>query len=225
MRVWITRTEPGASRFARELTNAGYDACAVPVLDIVATGRACPTESFDSAVFVSAHAVHHARVIENAAVARMPVAVIGAATTRALEEHGIAVCLEADHAEDLVLQLGTEQGEVFRNVLLVKGEGGRDVMARFLSERTRVFEWSPYRRAFLAPEIDADTIDVIVCSSGDGVRGVAKTWFARTGSAAVPLLVPSQRVADIAKALGFTYIVTTNGANMEAVIAGLEEIE
>lgn len=224
MRLWITRTEPGASRFARELTRLGYEAHAAPVLAIAATGAVRPTKTFDSAVFVSAHAVHHARVDEDASFARKPVAAIGAATTRALGARGIAVCLQADHAEDLLHRLATERGDAFHNVLLVKGEGGRDVVARFLSARTRVFEWSPYRRILLEPEIDVDAIDVIVCSSGDGVRGVAKTWFARTDFAAVPLLVPSRRVGDIARALGFTNIVTTNGANMEAVTAGLKEL-
>ena len=60
MRVWITRTEPGATRLAAAVEQLGFTALKAPVLRIEPCCAKPPQGPFDFALFVSEHAVVHA---------------------------------------------------------------------------------------------------------------------------------------------------------------------
>src|SRR6056297_2842229 len=57
MKVWITRSQPGADRQAAALRDAGHDVVVAPVIRIEATGSPPPAGPFDELVFLSEHAV------------------------------------------------------------------------------------------------------------------------------------------------------------------------
>ena len=221
MRVWVTRTEPGASRLARRLADAGYSVLNAPVLRIADTGVAAPAGCFDFVLFVSAHAVE--RAFARGLELRPGVAAgIGAGAENALRRRGIEPRLTGlTNAAAVPSALGTPPART----LVVKGHGGRDVVQNWLrGQDAAVAEWNVYRRVPTTPALDGERIDVIVAASGDGVVEIGKHWFADGRSGGVPLLVPSPRVAELAAAAGFDHAVVADGAGDDAVMAALKEL-
>ena len=220
MRVWVTRTEPGASRLSRRLTRAGHAVLNSPVLHIVGTAKAAPEGCFDFVLFVSSHAVERAFATGWGAALRPGVAAgIGAAAETAIRSRGVATRFRglAD-ATDVTRALATPP----QRILIVKGEGGRDVVQNWArSHGASVAEWDVYRRVPTKPDLGDETIDAVVAASGDGLREVAGLWFADGRSGSVPLLVPSSRVAGLAAACGFDNAIVTDGAADDAVAAAL----
>lgn len=221
MRTWITRTQPGADRLAKALNAHGYGAFTAPVLGIDRVPSPPPTGSFDWVVFVSEHAVAEAVVngCLHASWRGCPTVAIGAPAERLLREHGVVPSMAlAASAEDLVEKLRRPP----KRMLIVKGEGGRDTLQRWLHEAgNEAVEWNVYRRRPLALNIAGEAIDAIVVGSGEGLQVVQRLWFDDDREAAVPLLAPSARVGDLAARLGFRNVVVTLGANPDAVLQGL----
>lgn len=221
MRVWITRTQPGADRLAKALTAHGYETFAAPVLGIERVPSQPPEGSFEQVVFVSEHAV--AEAVANGCLRASwrgcPWLAIGAAAHRLLRGHGVAPGMApAASSEDLIERLRPAP----KRMLIVKGEGGSETLQRWLREANgEAAEWNVYRRRPLSPDIAGEAIDAIATSSGEGLRVVQRLWFGDHRSVAVLLLAPSSRVADMAERLGFHNVVVTLGANPDAVLDGL----
>lgn len=223
MRIWVTRTEPGASRLARRLTRAGHTVLNAPVLRIEDTSNAAPAGCFDFVLFVSSHAVERAFATGwDPALIPGVAAGIGGAAETALRRRGIRtrLCGVADAAAVTRVLVKPPP-----RTLVVKGEGGRDVVQNWVrSHGASVAEWDVYRRVPARPALGDERIDAIVAASGDGVREVAALWFAVGRSGSVPLLVPSSRVAGLAEAAGFDNVVVTAGAADDAVVAALGKL-
>ena len=217
MRIWVTRTEPGATRQAAALAARGFGVLKVPVLGIEPLQTGQPEGSFDVVIFVSEHAVACAAANGWRTGSAMP---IGTATAQALLAYGVEPGWPAQaNAQGVVDVLAPSPP---RRVLVVKGLGGRTTLQDWLRTRKRtVVEWDVYRRVPLDAAISGERVDAIVASSGDGLRVVEQLWFAERRDARLPLLVPSERVADLAKTMGFERVVVTAGAGSSAVVEAL----
>ena len=206
---------------AAAIEQLGLTAFKAPVLRIEPCRAKPPPGPFDFALFVSEHAVVHA--VANgwlrAPWHSCPTAAIGAAASATLRDHGVAPCMAAQaDAADVLRALPA----LPHTTLIVKGEGGRDLLQRKLRcAGGTVVEWDVYRRTVVKPDLADEDIDAIVASSGEGARAIANIWFSAGRSARVPLLVPSQRVAEVAAQAGFDNVVVTLGANPTAVGAAL----
>ena len=224
LRVWITRSQPGAERQAQELREAGYPVLVLPVLKIEAIDNRVPETAIEKVIFLSEHAVHGVddpRVYQD----RMVFAV-GLQTAAALEKAGISAITGDRATSEGLLQLPRLQAVKDQGVLIVAGEGGRDLLAAMLTQRgARVSRLNCYRRVAGADQApDPTTIAVIVVASGDGFELVARLWFAAQGAPDVPVLVPSTRVAAIGAQLGFTRIEICAGAASADWLAGLRKL-
>ena len=216
MRIWVTRTEPGATRLGDALRAAGHDAWVRPVLRVERVPAPLPNSAFDLTVFLSEHAVRGA--LANG-WQRTPAVAIGPATQAALDEHGIMATIpDVASSEGIAAHLAETPPS---RVLLATGEGGRDALPRMLEERgTAVVEWRLYRRLPVRDPLPAGQgIDAIVAGSAGGLRVAADLWFASGRGGAVPLIVPSARVAETAREVGFTRILVGPGAGVHATVA------
>ena len=217
MRVWLTRTEPGVTRQAAALARRGFGVLKAPVLGIERLCSPPPDEHFDVAVFVSEHAASGAAA--NGWTGG-PALAIGAATARALEALGVVPGWSIQANAQGVIELLAPDPPA--RTLVVKGTGGRTTLQDWLRGRDRIVaEWDVYRRVPLDTGIAGEVIDAIVAGSGDGLRAVEQLWFAEGRDARVPLLVPSERVADLASAMGFEQVVVTAGAGTDAIMPAL----
>lgn len=161
---------------------------------------------------------------------------VGAATGQILREHGLQVHYP-EHADDSEALLGLppfQQALALADnprVLIVRGEGGRELLAEHLRGQGVQVDYLPlYRRvlpqyppAALAQRVQAERLNGLVVSSGQGfvhLRQLAADAWAQL--ALLPLFVPSPRVADMARAAGAQCIVDCRGASAAALLAALQ---
>ncbi len=213
IRVWVTRTEPGATRLANLLAAKGLAVFKAPVLRIAPISSLPPRGHFDLAVFVSEHAV--AQAFANGWSPSAKVVAIGEAADDLLRRHGVAPCLPwRRSARGVIAALAKPPA----HTLIVKGEGGRDDLQRWLRGQGAVAtEWNVYRRLRNELALSDERIDAIIVASGEGLAVVGGHWFRARREPGVPLFVPSERIAALARERGFANVSVTGGANPETV--------
>ncbi len=222
MHVWVTRSEPGASELAAALRAGGHTVLKAPVLEI----RPKPFEPisgpFDIGLFLSVQGVRIAGA-RLAGEARTLFA-IGRRTGSELAARGFEAALpDVETGEGLLEALGDVTG---KRILLVTGAGGRSLLPDELQKRgARVTRLEVYLRYPLSPDVDAERVEVIVTSSGDGLRQAARVWTAAAGDLGVAVLAPSARVAALGAGLGLRRVLDCGGADIEAVRRGMELLD
>jgi len=229
VRLWLTRTRPGADRQAAELRSAGYAVLVAPVIEIrprAVDAGALPAPQL--AIFVSVHAVAAAAGLLPA-LTDAELFAVGEETARALAGHGLEARVPELATSEGLLALPelAEQAVARRTIWLVAGHGGRDLLAATLHDRgARVERVYVYERRAVAPSgVDPAAVDVIVAGSGNGLVLAWEHWRGLGGPASVPLLVPSARVAEQARRLGATRVIDCDGADLSALRATLRRLE
>jgi uroporphyrinogen-III synthase len=152
---------------------------------------------------------------------------IGPATARGLiNSHSFHVEMpdEANSEGLLALpalqQLGKEQ-----SVWLLTGEGGRDVVAQALSKRCILSRFNLYRREASMPKtLSLEQVKSIWIGSIHGLQQVSAGAEGLGLHRNIPLVLPSQRVADHASSLGWYKLVVCQGSEPEQIHQACERI-
>ncbi|MEZ1316547.1 uroporphyrinogen-III synthase [Pseudomonas fluorescens] len=161
---------------------------------------------------------------------------VGAATAQILEHHGLDVSFptQGDDSEAL-LGLTSLRQAVNRpdpQVLILRGEGGRELLAERLRELGASVDYlEVYRRRLpqhgptaLPDRISAERLNGLVVSSGQGFEHLQQLAGAAWPQLAqLPLFVPSPRVAELAHAAGAQTVVDCRGASAAALLTALRE--
>ncbi len=161
---------------------------------------------------------------------------VGAATAQILREQHPCVYYpeQADDSEALLALPQLRQALAVNDsprVLILRGEGGRELLAERLRGQGAQVDYLPlYRRelphyppATLAKRVRAEQLNALVVSSGRGfvhLRELAADAWSEL--ARLPLFVPSPRVADMARAAGAQSVVDCRGASATALLAALQ---
>lgn len=161
---------------------------------------------------------------------------VGAATAQILQDHGLDVSfpVEGDDSEAL-LELTPLREAIARpdaRVLIMRGEGGRELLAERLREQGASVDYLElYRRGLpryaegaLSERIQAERLNGVVVSSGQGfehLRQLAGSAWPELSR--LPLFVPSPRVAVMALAAGAQTVVDCRGASAAALLTALRE--
>jgi uroporphyrinogen-III synthase len=161
---------------------------------------------------------------------------VGAATAQILNDNGLDVSFpaEGDDSEALLdlPQLREAIARPAPRVLIMRGEGGRELLAERLRERGASVEYLElYRRdlpqyppAALPDRIKAERLNGLVVSSGQGFEHLHQlAGDAWPQLAQLPLFVPSPRVAELARAAGALTVVDCRGASAAALLTALRE--
>lgn len=163
---------------------------------------------------------------------------VGAGTAQILadylEPHGLGVSYprQGDDSETLLALPELRQALAVANprVLILRGEGGRELLAETLRARGVVVDYLElYRRVLpayppgtLLQTVRGERLNALLVSSAQGfehlqqLAGAAWPELAR-----LPLLVPSPRVAALARAAGALHPIDCRGASAAAVLAAL----
>lgn len=162
---------------------------------------------------------------------------IGAATTKVLNDEGFDSVLTAKPAtSEGLLTLPILQQVNGRNIVIFRGNGGRELIASTLRERGAAVDYvETYHRQWLplAPEKTSDQwrkkkINCIVVTSNDilthlwemlTANGEHKSYW----QSQCVWYVVSKRIYDNAKHLGITQVTNLNGANDKTVIEGITQ--
>ncbi|RON47347.1 uroporphyrinogen-III synthase [Pseudomonas frederiksbergensis] len=161
---------------------------------------------------------------------------VGAATAQILEEAGLDVSFPVDGDDsEALLDLPVLREAIARpdpRVLIMRGEGGRELLAERLRELGASVEYLElYRRglphyatAELPDRIQAERLNGLVVSSGQGFEHLHQlAGDAWPRLAQLPLFVPSPRVAELARAAGAQTVVDCRGASATALLTALRE--
>ncbi|MGL6644206.1 uroporphyrinogen-III synthase [Aeromonas caviae] len=189
----------------------------------------------DLVIAVSMHAVHFAHYFLLQTGQTWPhidYFAVGQASADAFAEVGIQALCPADPRSEGLLALPALQGVSGRRVLILRGNDGRDLIARTLASRGALVHYcATYERHY--PDLDGDALtrhwqtaglDSLLITSGELLQrllalvpGPQHPWlYDRL------LVVPSPRVAEMAEGAGFTRIVIAQGASNQALVAALE---
>jgi uroporphyrinogen-III synthase len=231
--VVVTRPLKQCDALLGMLRACGAHARCLPVVEIEAPSDPAPAiralnalEDFDIAIFVSANAVRKAlelRTDGRAFPNTLAVAAVGPATREALEQAGVRVEIEPSgeySSEGLLRSPALTAGAVRdKRVLLVKGEGGRSLLADTLTQSgahlTRI---DVYRRCRPQGSIHAllgeplKGFDFIVLTSGTALDHLLELASPEESAHVLntPLVVVSTRLAEI---------VVERGARHEPIVA------
>ena len=221
-RIWITRTEPGASRLAAQLLESGYEPVIAPVFEIVALHSSSPPIDTDLWVFVSTHAVAHAADLRWERT--KPTIAVGPATAAQLESIQIQPILPTRHSSEGIYDLIRSHYNPPMNVTIVCGRDGRKDLVKWLSNDGYVCgEWIVYERKPTHIQINTSLLDAIVIASGAAIA-VVRAQFASTDSVSTPLVVPSYRDVELAKSLKFIHVRISAGASDSSTVEALDAL-
>ena len=236
--VLVTRAAHQSAGLCRLIESQGGRAVPLPALEIARCRDAEVAaqllgQAWDSMIFVSPNAVCHAcAMVEDGGLKAARFGAVGQATAEALRLAGYPVDLIPNGRYDSegLLALPELQCMEGRQVLIVRGEGGRALLADSLRARgAKVSYAEVYRR--LRPEIDVvpllrcwrGTVDLVTATSNE----VLNNLLAMLGDQGWPLLrqtplvVISERMRDVARQRGFETIVLASGADDASLMSAV----
>ena len=221
--VLITRPVGQGEALQAKLEAKGAEVLHFPTIEIAPVARSPelerslePMDSYHYAIFISPNAVEYAaELVDLAALPpKLKVAAIGPGTARALMARGRKPdILPRDGANsEALLRLKSLNKVSGKRILIVRGLGGRELLAETLEERGAYVDYAEvYRRN--VPRIDqteltqwfrAGKLDAIIVSSRDALLNLERmlspglTPYLKSAQ----LLVPSARMVKLATALG-----------------------
>jgi len=242
-RILVTRPAEQAGELARMIAAHGGQAVRFPLLEIGATDDLQPLQraiaqldDYAVAIFISPNAVAYS-LPSILAARRWPVglraAAIGPTTAAQLTAQRIAevICPVDRFDSEALLELPAFAADALagRKVLLLRGDGGRELLAQTLVQRgAQVDAVSCYRRsppsdgAPLVSMLRNRQIEALTISSSEGLRNLLA--LLDTGALALlrqlPLFVAHQRIAQVAAELGWQRVVLSAPAD-SGIIASL----
>jgi uroporphyrinogen-III synthase len=242
-RLLLTRPAEESSALAATLAQQGIFSSSLPLLAIEAlpeTGEQRSTltclPQYSAVIVVSKPAARLALARLSAAQIAIPETQpwfsVGAATAQVLLERHPCVHYPDDSEALLALpQFQQALAVEMPRVLILRGEGGRELLAERLHGQGAQVDYLPlYRRvlpdyppASLIERVRAERLNALVVSSGQGFVHLhelaADDW---PELARLPLFVPSPRVAEMARAAGAHSVVDCRGASAAALLAALQ---
>lgn len=239
-RVLVTRPSHQAADFIQLLKSRGADVLAFPTLKIEAIKNSAFDEvkldSTDAVIFTSANAVRISEAWIKAnqkqlATLELGMAAVGKATANALQHYGVKVNMmpESGFNSEALLAMDVYSAQKIRGrqVLLIKGEGGRGLLEQELVSRgAGVNSMDVYRRTRPGKEANemcrelsenwtARDISAITVTSNESLQNLYDMLKApgQVQMLEVPLIVPSERCLALAHSLGFKLVYNAASAH------------
>ena len=237
-RVLVTRPREQAAGLAALIREAGGEPILFPAIEIgdVADRAAFHAiadrlDAFDLAIFISPTAVQ--RALDLVLVrrkgrpwpARLQVAAIGRGTARELERRGFAGVLApaAEADSEALLALPALASVAGRQIVVFRGQGGRELLGDTLAARGARVEYAEcYRRFRPAQDVSAPAwayraLDAVTVSSSEGLANLdallgawRRDWLQES-----PLFVSHPRIAAEAERLGARETVVAGPGDRE----------
>jgi uroporphyrinogen-III synthase len=216
--IVVTRPAHQAGPLCRLIEAQGGRAISFPALEIECSSQPQPLlqqlGQFDLAIFISANAVEcAARFMPTPLPPKTLLAAVGKRTAALLQHHhhGAPVLSPANGSDSEALLAMAELQQVRgKRILIVRGAGGRELLAEALLQRGAQVEYAEvYRRVRpggdLAPLQNHGQIDLITATSNESLQNLydMSTAPQRDWLLTLPLVVIGQRGAELAQRLGF----------------------
>ncbi|RDE18191.1 uroporphyrinogen-III synthase [Motiliproteus coralliicola] len=251
-RILVTRPAHQADPLCRRLQQLGAEPIRFPLLKIAETDPSAPhypllkqqfldLDNYQAVIFVSANAARLGYDWIDQYWPQLPIRIdwlaVGSATADCLSKLGIQPSSGDGRMDsETLLQLPQLQQVQGQRILICRGSGGRELLAETLRGRGAQVDLAElYRREI--PEYDATEIESIIykssasamlVSSGEALSNLINLTQPHGGGvgqlAETPLVVPSQRVAELAKQNKFNHIRVAANATDDAMIDVLMDL-
>lgn len=249
LHVLVTRPTPQQEELVAAILAAQGQVLHLPLIEIrPLESRNTPAaliesiqnlNQFDILVFVSSNAVRHGVHLIEQYWPRFPEGIklvaIGPGTARELT---VALGQNVIHAEagttsEDLLQLPVFADVKGKRIGIVRGRGGRELLAQTLRDRSAEVEYiEVYTRQLVSyttqdfiRQLLQHQVNVLTVSSGESLQYLAELLGDNKGQMSLlPLLVPSQRVAEQASSLGFARVINTGGADVVSFMIALANL-
>ena len=236
--VVLTRPQADSERLSQTLQSEGFQTRVLPIMTIEAIPDAeralSPSLSHGAlCIFVSANAVRFGLPQLGPDLARCPdltVIAVGNKTRDTLVAEGIQAQVPSRADSEGLLAMPALSAPDARDVVIVKGEGGRELLASELIRRgARVTEWVCYRRCW--PDVDVSELAkvgdglIFQASSGEALLRLAElvAGEGRVDLFQSPTIVPSDRVARLAIDMGWEQVIRAEDASDDAFVRALKQ--
>ncbi|PMK02805.1 uroporphyrinogen-III synthase [Vibrio sp. 10N.261.55.A7] len=241
MPVLVTRPDIQGLQLCQQLTEVGISALHHPLLSITPVDNinklVTNLDTFDIIIAVSQHAatLSHIALLENQrewpthptyiAVGQKTAQILSKQTQQIVHYPEVA---DSEHLLALEELLSVEH----KRILILRGDGGRELIFDSLTERKAQVEYREvYRRDYISFQAQASIEKwqqsninaLIITSSGQlhfflsQVDRTSKNWLFD-----LPLFVPSERIAAEAQQLGFNKVINTGSASNSALVTALQ---
>lgn len=236
--VILTRPEAEAQRVAARLADAGFASRVIPLLrlqaiDDVAWNKDLVLSEQDAVIFISANAVAFGMpyIAMQLRESKAAILAVGERTARAVADWGLEAATPEQSDSEGLLALPQLQSITGHRVVIVKGEGGRALLATELGARgAQVDSLICYRRIYPdADEValgerlkDLDSM-IFHANSGETLSHLSDLLgpLEQSRMAQWPVIVPSRRVAMLAEGRGWKRVITARDASDAALIEAL----
>jgi uroporphyrinogen-III synthase len=246
--ILITRPEQQGDNLIKKLTVQGAKAIHYPVLEIAplspddtaretAKHLILDLDLYQHVIFISTNAVYYGTDYMEQYWPQWPVGIawhaIGVATAKAMMERGIhATAPSLAMNSEALLQIMDLQHIPGQKVLIVRGAGGREYLAEQLRAKGATVDYvecyqrrCPLKTAGeLAAIIESQKINTICINSGeslDNLMVLAGEDMLAVLRTDVSLVLPGERVAELARQEGFTKIKIAENASDDAMLAAM----
>ncbi len=235
-RIVLTRPTAQATRLAEGIAAQGGEVVRLPLLEISPAADTTPLQQaitrlddYALVIFISPNAVDFSLPVITAQSAwplSVRAAAIGQSTATQLAAYGVTHVItpstrfESEALLDLPELQTTNVGG--KKVLILRGNGGRELLAETLIKRGATVDRvtcyqrsAPADAARILAQLHNTPLDALIISSSESLRNL---WALLDPEAverwrALPLFVPHQRIAHFAAELGIKRIVLTAPAD------------
>jgi uroporphyrinogen-III synthase len=222
------------------------DTALEPVLNQRCKQLIMQLDQFQHIIFISSNAVYHGMEWINQYWPQLPVGInwygIGSRTCSQLQAAGVPVVVASNDGQvktaamnsEALLQQPLLQQIEGDKVLIIRGVGGREYLQQQLSQRGAVVSYAEcYQRLpILIPErellslVEEQAINSICISSGEGLENLCQRVTDKLPTLnKLLLVVPSKRVASMARAKGFEQLMLAENATDNAAMAALVKVK
>ena len=236
--IVVTRPRELAAALAAGIEKAGGTPILFPTIaieDLPPPDALRHLDSYDLAVFVSPTAVQKVMAHVPQWPTRVRAAAIGAGSRRELERggvHGVLVPEEGADSEAL-LRLPELQQMRDKRVVIFRGGAGRPLLGKALGSRGATVQYAEcYRRVLSnadpAPMLERWSqggVHAVTVSSSEGLDNFV-TLIGEKHIATMPLFVPHERVAALAREHGAQEVIVSGAADaavLERLVAYFHE--
>lgn len=238
MHVLVTRPAHQAENLTRLIAENGGVPVSLPALEIIAPDDSelakrvlADLSGFDWLVFISVNAVDFALKANDGKIEQFRnrrLLAIGKATAKRLAALGLAVDVAPEGSDsEALLAMPALQAVAGQRFLIVRGQGGREALAEGLRAKKALVEYlEVYKR--VKPTLDTrpvlqlieqNRLNIITVTSGEALQNLMEMLNAALPKLlAIPLLVVSGRLKQLAAAMGFKRILVADSPADAAIL-------
>lgn len=248
LHIVVTRAAHQAESFCQLVEAHGAQAHRFPLLAIEAIrhvpdtlyGLTNPNNLYyDWIIFISANAVEYGLALlpDSHCLHHYTIGAIGKQTGQSLKKYGFPVAIqpEQDFSSEAFLSLAATQANKVQHkrILIIRGQGGRELLAQTLRARGAVVDYAdvykrgnPNTSVDLLKQLHANArLDIICLTSSAGLMHLLNLLPVPSSKApdlrSVPLLLGSPRIAAAALAAGLSNTVTAANPSDTAMLEAL----